>query len=458
MASMIVGGSKLPKLDMCKKLLSLLANLIVFLAIVYELPASVIIGVWSSFGVIDSTGFINYRLKFAAIAIAVCSVNLMINYRGISRVREYQIYLFMITYMLVVVFLNRDEYAFLAYNDTQSASALEYWIPIFFKYALFFFVGLQIVYLRAFRYLMLLALVLAGVVVLQYVDYEFLGIDRRNFVAGANVGIYLFLGDAFSITALLTIALFKRNTLRLLIFIFSAVVIFLIGSRTSFIVFSFVVTLYFMMQFRAKLLPYYLAICLAVFALASTLDFTELADRNARMIGVFTDYEDDNSVNIRRRFAELGWEDIKNNPILGRFGGQRDSDLIATKEGWRSYMHSLFSYWRQFGIVVFGLICYIYFRFGLGVLYLFPLRQTAEFRIYFLLGSFIIIESLFSRSFAFAATHVIFGLAVSMYLKAPKLVGGDLASDRLPALDIEKPLDVRKRRRKRRRSKSRLSF
>ena len=455
MASLISGGFKLFKLDFYKKLLSVMASVAVFLAFVYEFPASVVIGVWSLYGIADDTIFISYRLIFAAFVIAVCSLNVLLNRRNIFTVRELHLYLLLCTYMLVVVWLNRGEYAYLSYADTQTASALEYWIPLFFKYILFFFLGLHLVNFRAYRYLMLLSLVASGFVILQQVDYEFLGFNRSEFVAGANIGIYLFLGDAYSISALLTMALFKRNILRLLIFICSASVIFLIGSRTSFIVFSFISMLYFMMLFRIKWLPYYLGICLAIFAVVSTLDFSDLADRNVRMIGVFTDYEDDNSVNARRRFADLGWEDIKSNPVLGRFGGQRDSDLIGLKEGWRSYMHSIFSYWRQFGIIVFGLICYIYFRFGLGVLSLLPLRQTAEFRIYFLLGSFIVVESLFSRSFAFAATHIIFGLAVSMYLKTPKI---DPALNQLPSLNNDKPLDVGRRRRKRRRSKSRLSF
>lgn len=460
MALIVPSQSKFFKLSFYRQQLPKAASLMVFLAIVYEFPASIVVGVWAAFGIYQLDGFTSYRLVFAAFVIAVCALNAMLSVRGIFMVREFQVYLFIFTYMVAVVWLNRDEFAFLGSAAIHSSSAVEFWLPIFYKYLLFFFIGLRLTYLRTYKYLLLLCLILASIVILQNVDYEILGLDKKNYVAVEGRVNHLFLGDAFSLTALLALAFVKGDKSRVGLFLFCAAVIFLIGSRTSFILFVFVVLLYFMLLFRIKWILYYLAIFFAFVGFVSTLDVAELADRNERMIGVFTDYDDDGSVQARRVYAERGWEDIKNNPILGRFGGQRDSDVIGTRDGWRAYMHSMFSYWRQFGLLVFVLICYIYFRFAVGVLARLRHKNTEEFRVLFLVGTFIIIESLLSRSFSFSATHLIFGMAVTMYLRKPK---EDMASNELHNLlppDVVESTNsaTKERRRRRRRSNRKLSF
>lgn len=441
-----------------KRLVSSASLLLVFFAVVYEFPASVVVEVWSSYGVVNSSGFIKFRLFFAALVIAVCTLNLILNFKGILKTREFRVYIFIYCVMLVIVWLNRGEYAFMTVVDVHTISAYDYWTPKFFKYLLFFLIGLQLVNLSAFRYLLLLSWILSGLVVLQYVDYELLGLNRRDFVVGANKGVYLFLGDAFALTSLLTFALFKNNFVRFYIFIFSAVVIFFIGSRTSFIVFTFVIFLYYILLFRLKWLPFYLITCVTLVGVGSTLDFNELAETNRRMVGVFVDFEEDNSVQGRRQLTERGWEDILDNPVFGRFGGQRDSGVLFEKEDWNSYMHNIFSYWRQFGIFVFFPICYIYYRFGRGVFSMLSSKQSQSFRVYFLMGAFITVESLFSRSFAFAATHMIFGMSVSLYLNNALGLSKLSNTKQVTSSATEDNASPNRRRRRKRRKKHHSGF
>lgn len=450
--------SKLLQLEFYRLRLSQLATFLAFVVIVYEFPASVVIEVLAAFGAADTSAFIKNRLLFAALVVAVSLINLLVNFKGIFKSQELKIYIFILVYMFVVVLLNRDQYAFFTLEDTHSMSAIDYWTPKFFKYLLFLLVGLQLVNFKAYRHLLLLSLAVSGAVVLLYVDYEFLGLNKREFVSGASQGIHLFLGDAFAITSLLTIALYKSPPIRLLIIIFSVIVIFFIGSRTSFAVFVFTVLLYQLLLFRIKLLPYYLFICLALVGYGSTLDFEELAETNKRMVGVFLDYEDDGSVQGRKQLSEKGWEDIRANPIFGRFGGQRDSGLMFNKYEWNSYMHSVFSYWRQFGILIFSLIIYLYFRLGSGVAAMIESRNTPAFRVYFLLSVFILVESFFSRSYAFTVTHILFGMAVSVYLKNPTGVSKASVGDRYN--ETEKPwdYDFDEGRRRKRKRKKRIRF
>lgn len=457
MAVTFPGSSKIVKLGFYKQLLSQATLLLVFLGFLYEFPASTIMGVWASYGIADSTAFIENRLLFEAVFIAVSGLNVLVNYRSVFKVKALYVYVFILVYMITVVWLNRDEYAFHTYSDIQSTSAVDYWLPLFFKYIFFFLMGLYLLELRAFRYIIFGSGVFAAIVVLQNVDYEILGFNRANFVTGADLGIYLFLGDAFSITALLILANTKTNRTRFVFFLVFGSVVFLIGSRTSFIVFVFVVLLYFLLLFRIKWLPYYLVLCALILGVGSTLDFAELADKNPRMINVFTDFDEDSSVVARRLFAEKGWEDIRSNPVFGRFGGQRDSDRLGTKEGWQSYMHNIFSYWRQFGIFVFIALGYMYFKFILGVANRLNKTQSVEFRTYMMLGAFIIVESLFSRSFAFTVTHIIFGMMVHMYAKKP--TGAEFSlSNTTTGLGSDRYSQTTGRKRRKRKSKRRFSF
>lgn len=434
------------------------AVLFAFLSLLYEFPLSVLVEIQASFGKIDSGAFIQYRLKFAAVVILICSLNVLVNLRGILKTHYFWVYFGVLLHMMLVVGWYRNEYAWTNFVDDQSISAVGYWAPIFFKYILFFLIGLHITYFYAYRYLLLVFLIAASAAVLQYVDFETLGIDRRNYVAGANQGNYLFLADALAISSLLLVALFKRSHIRLVLFIVSALVLFLVGSRTSFVVFTFSILLYYLWTFRIKWVPLYIVIFFAAFAFISTLDLSELESRNSRMIGIFIDLDEDNSVVARKRFSELGWEDIKNSPVTGRFGGQRDSDLFGYRANWNSYMHDVFSYWRQFGFIVFAGIIYLYIRFGLRMLSENANRNSMQYRVLFTVNAFLVVESVISRSFAFSATHLFFGLAIAFLAREQIVMTLRRASeddDQFFVRSLTKESDTtksKKRRRKRRKS------
>lgn len=397
-----------------KRFLMQATLLLVLIAIIYEFPASIAMEVWYSFGVMDSDAFIRFRLLFAAVVILVCAANVVINMPGIFLVREFWVYLLALSIMAIIVWINRNEIGYVGLREAYSLTALDFWAPLLFKYILFFFIGLHLAFLRAYSTILALFLLLTGALVLQYVDLRVLGLDRRNYIDGAYQGNYLFLGDSFAIAALLILAFLKTAMFRLAFFVCSAGVLFLIGSRTSFAVFVFVVSLYYLLVFRVKWIPVYFLLCAGVVAALTQVDFDELADINPRMIKIFQEFEEDGSVIGRRALAEIGWADIYENPLLGRFGAQRDISELGAANDWNSYMHNVFSYWRQFGILVIAALGFIYLRYVYQLLKLTHHKNTPAFRMYFLLGAFVMIESIFSRSFAFAPIHLIFGMAVML--------------------------------------------
>jgi hypothetical protein len=246
--------------------------------------------------------------------------------------------------------------------------------------------------------------------VLQFVNYETLRIDVTRYVNKDVIGHYQFIGDALAISFLLNIALFSSRSFRFALGLSAAVVIFFVGSRTSFAVFTLTCLISILISIRLRWIA---AVTLMAGAAAlmfwNTIDFSELEDKNPRMFLIFTEYEYDSSVDSRKDLGQIGWNDISNSPIFGRFGGQRD---VGT---WHDYMHNILSYWRQFGFVPFALLIFLHLAFAYFIHSRRSQRSNINYAIPFLVGLFLIIESGISRSFAFSYIHIFFGVLISFH-------------------------------------------
>jgi len=389
-----------------------LCIVLIFSALLYELPATVIAEISGAFSLFDLGNFYSYRVRFAAFVIAVAIFNLLVNHRYIFKDPFFLLYVFFLAYMMLIVWINRETYGLLAATDTESASAMEFYNPILFKFSLFFLVGFYLPRLINYRHILLFILVFSLGLIMVFVDFETMGLDTANYVDKTYLGHYLFLGDATSMAALISIAFFQSNKSKIIFTLLCCVVIFFIGSRTSFAVFAATIFLYFIISFKPKLL---FASAIAVFAAGfalSSVDLTELESRNPRMFGVLFDYESDNSVIGREQLEEYGWDDISESILMGNFGGQLTSGFSAIST-WRNYMHNVFSYWRQFGILALIIILVFTFRFYAMLWKHREKRNQSFFALSFLIGVFICVEATFSRSFAFPYAHIFLGLAVA---------------------------------------------
>ncbi len=387
---------------------------LIFCVLVYELPGTAIAEIAASFGLFNSDGFYKYRVNFAAFVIVVAGLNLLVNHRYVFRNRFFQLYILFFLYMLAIIWVNREMYGPENALDTESVSALSFYLPIMFKFSLFFLVGFYLPRLFKFRTLLLVVLFLLSFMIISHIDFETMGLDKKNYIDKKFYGNYLFIGDATSIIALICIAFLHKTKAKIILAIFFAVIIFFIGSRTSFAVFAGTVGLYFVVSFKPQIL---LASTICIFAIGiglSTIDIDELAARNPRMFGVLIDPDNDNSVVGREKIAEYGWHDISNSIIMGNFGGQLTSGPPGLKTSWRFYMHNVLSYWRQFGILAFIIIvafttrCYASLWKSRGN------SNDSIFAVYFLVSIFILVETAFSRSFAFPYAHIFFGLTAAI--------------------------------------------
>jgi len=435
-----------------------LETLVVFLilcSLIYELPASALAAIAESFGIYENAAFYSYRVKFAAIVILFAGLNLLVNHRYIFKNAFFLLYVFFLCYMTAIVWINREMYGFETTTDETSISALEFHLPIIFRYCLFFLIGFYLHRIYKYRGILMLFLITLLFLVSVHVDFEKMGLDTKNYVDTKHLGNYLFIGDATSITALISIAFFRSIKTKIIFGIVCMLVIFFIGSRTSFAVFSATVFLYFIVSFKPKLLLASTMCVLAAGLALSSIDFSELEARNPRMFSVLVDLESDRSVQGREEFATIGWTDISENYVTGFFGGQLLSGMPGEKTSWRFYMHSVFSYWRQFGALAFIIIAAFAVHFYITLWKNRDKRDQRLFAMYFLVPVFICVETVFSRSFTFSYSHIFFGMAVaiSYTMASDKKSRSPTAQSYRPAIQSKPNFSPSRKRRKKRRSR-----
>ena len=385
-----------------------------FFAFLCTFPLSAVADLYFSFGQFNAhADYITFKLGLLFLVTAVSGLNLVVNTSHWLRLFSFGCYLIILLSVALVVVIFWDMEGYIGDELTTAGNRYS---PILFFYLAYALLGLSFSFFESFRWVLLLCLLLVSGVVLQYVDYSAYSIDTNNFVEGADRGNYQFIGDAFAITALLVIAYFRNGLVRSIVFVGALVILFLIGSRTAFAVFGLtglvflvIASLRVTLVFAAVTVLTLVLCAVALGLFSSSVDVDDLEQRNSRMIGIFTDYNADSSIVARRDINEVGWEDISVSPIFGKFGGQRKID------GWNSYMHNFFSYWRQFGIVPFVLLLALYALFFALCLKMRKYNDNHFFTVPLLVGTFIVIESVISRSFVFASTHLFFGLLISFH-------------------------------------------
>lgn len=222
-------------------------------------------------------------------------------------------------------------------------------------------------------------------------------------------GIYLFLADTFSIVALLAISVCRNFIVKIILIIASFYILFIMGSRAAFYIFTLVIIINLLKE--SRFLYVVLFLCFLVFITNYFLEKNNIKIdiENSRMISVLIDVEKDRSQIARKIQINQGFNEILNNPILGSYGGQ-----IIRFNSFGSYMHNIFSYYRQFGLIVFlgiifGLIfisiCYYQWLFN---------GKYKNFNYIFYIGTYIILIVMFFRAYTAAYFWFMLGLFFSL--------------------------------------------
>ena len=130
--------------------------------------------------------------------------------------------------------------------------------------------------------------------------------------------------------------------------------------------------------------------------------------QHMRMFSIFfgVDADVDGSAQARQHLVEINLKDIKNNWLIGNYGGQYEMFGLAG-----AYIHNVLSFWRQFGLFTFMGILGLLGILGMRSFWIIKRRREEGyllvlFTMYVALGIFL------SKSYVYPTLWFLFGFYV----------------------------------------------
>lgn len=222
-------------------------------------------------------------------------------------------------------------------------------------------------------------------------------------------GLYLFLGDSFALWSLLVVASVRTFFYRVVIILTTAIVLFVLSSRTSlyaFLVSTFLVLVLLIVEKKNVLMRFFFLISVFGIALTVVVNLMGVDDILSGRMFQFLTLGEDNSWDFRDWQLREGIEHIKESPFFGAYGSQV---RLLGRIG--DYIHNFLEVWRQFGFIPFLVI------FVLGVaLLVFAIKLVRfgsnDFAVFYSgVVVFVLIEIVFSRSWGTPYVFLALGLS-----------------------------------------------
>ena len=283
-----------------------------------------------------------------------------------------------IAYIFIVILFQH------IYNN-QSTQISTYNFTILLWYVVAFFIGVNLNLKQSYSKIILIGYVAMVVHVLINLDLS----AGSMTILDDKAGIYHFLGDAFAIWSLLTIATYKNKPAVIPILLISTICLYLISSRTSFYGFLLLIPfIYWKNRNRSTRLVLLGAFVLLIGLIV--LNFDRVAE--SRMLR-FMVTGNDRSYHLREVTMQQNSKDLIEHWFMGDYAGQ----LRHGEFGY--YIHNYLSFWRQFGIIPFLLFIWLLIPFFRWVMKWFNGNAYQEYDFLFYLTIFAIIEIIFARSY-----------------------------------------------------------
>lgn len=370
---------------------------------------------------------------------AVCSIIILINYfrvwffsRHINKDNHTKkmhtdkvliniaFYLVLVIYLVYFPFMDKGFYAY-AKRDNSFLSIYDYYISVLKNTVIIgvvlYIVGenfksiLEIIGKKFFKTIFFSCYFILSFVFL-YAQLKLLrnDIDSSLFY---NPGVYLALGDIFAFFSLLILTVSKKMLVKFLVFFNATYWLFKIGSRTSLYGFIAVALLYMakiiFQKYKIKVLL--IAPCILIMVTLFLVKFDVLKnfeELNNRMTVLITDVDSDSSYQARGMIFQDGLEDIKEHLFTGKlFQEVRRTGLVG------KYIHNIFSYWVEYGIVPFFIIIllsikYLFISFKNILLKNDKITYTIS-----TVALFFLIICLFSRSYQYPYIWIALTIAIN---------------------------------------------
>ncbi|WP_318406940.1 hypothetical protein [Photobacterium leiognathi] len=318
-------------------------------------------------------------------------------------------FLFSIVSMFFIVINNDNIYS---YNSNVLISGYQYNFPIIFYSLTLFFVG-YFFDIKKIKSAIILIFISFIIIVYSNVNGSLL-YDLNNINPDYRNN-YLIWSDSFAISALLLISILNKKK-RVFIYFLSLIVVYSLYSRTSFfLLIPIYIFIYKDLSKNMKIISFIILSCISILILYFIFN-SDIMDYFSRYISALSG--NDNSVSARSLLLHQGLIDIKNNFILGAYGYQTLQNIDTGGARWGAYIHSILSYYRQFGLFVFLCIAFMSIMSFITLVKVNKIKNkdSNEF-FYVIFGFYILVSCFFSRSYIYYELFFLFGLTLSQLKK-----------------------------------------
>lgn len=342
---------------------------------------------------------------FTPVVVVLLAVQVLTRWRSRYADVSYKSYVACLVFFFCVAFfyvltLKRSLY------DADGTHVSSFNLGVLLSHVLCLGLGVLLWRIKTGRLFVIFFWALMGLQVLLYVDLSSLAITV-SLIDPEKIAVYLLYGDTYAVWSLIAIAAVRRKLFKLSVFVFSLAISFFLYSRTSF--YGLLIVLPFFI-FRLPL-KFRIGFIACVFSLV-VYAFVEYGSSlfEHRMFGFISDGQDE-SLALRQIQAYAGYSSLMKNWFFGDYAGQvRDFGAIG------AYIHSLFSYWQQFGLVPFLSVVFMLWQCARVWWVRVRDTQVSEIggEIFFLIFPFVLFESIFSRAYVFPYIWLLFGLYLGM--------------------------------------------
>lgn len=356
-----------------------------------------------------SSDWVVWEFSLVRLVTPICLLFLVRLVLGRWRSREVEVGYRIFVGLVAVLFLAMFLYILLLESelyDRNGISVQKYNMGVLLSYILCLSLGAfawKVIELPRAMLVLWLGMVLQ---VASVLDFEKFSVSVSQFDVD-KFDVYLLYGDSFAVWSLLTLSAFRQQALRLFIFGLSLLVCFVLYSRTSFYALVFVGPAFYLLMSRSVRV----ILVIAAGVLASLAVFSSDVSLVDHRMFDFIIAGDDASWYLRQIQAIRGFQELEKSWFFGDYAGQvLDFGVVG------AYIHSIVSYWRQFGIIVFCAILYL-----IGVCVSASWRGLVadryvrvEMAPFILLSAFLLFEVAFSRSYVFPYLWLLFGMYLGM--------------------------------------------
>lgn len=236
--------------------------------------------------------------------------------------------------------------------------------------------------------------------IISMIQFKTFSINANIYFEGNTICLYL--GDVFTLYSIIIICLTKNYLTKMAFCLNSFFWLYKIGSRTSFycyiVVLVFIIAKYSLKGTNIKTI---ILVCFNIIIAISIFWYSyyniENINLNSRMTMLVTDISEDESYNGRKSLLNDGINDIKQHWFIGNMFAEIKRQGITG-----GYIHSVLSYWVEFGIIPF--VCIIFLignNFYNNLKFYFSQKNSVVVEIIFSLSIFIFLCAIISRSYVY---------------------------------------------------------